>query len=102
MLWLCAHGLGKSGAAGTGDRKSVRIPFADLCIVCAWSAGLQLAVLAFEDKPMRSRMAHVAYPLDKCAFGFNELERMGAICRDSHCDKAWSGFGRWFGLGSGI
>lgn len=49
-----------------------------LCVVATRSAGLQFAVFAFEDEPMRAAMAHVASPLQHRALRFNQLERVSA------------------------
>lgn len=49
------------------------------------TTSLQLAVLAFEDKPMRARMTDVADPLDQGALALDELERVVTVGRDGHC-----------------
>ncbi|KAI9861894.1 MAG: hypothetical protein M1813_004962 [Trichoglossum hirsutum] len=43
-------------------------------IVGARSARLELAELAFEDEPVRARVAHAAVPEQQCRFTFDELE----------------------------
>jgi hypothetical protein len=70
-------------ALGTLDLPSIGSPF--LGLVCAWSTGLELAVLAFENVPMGSRMAHIAMPHHQCGVGFNHLERMVAGTHAGHC-----------------
>lgn len=58
--------------------------YENLGIVRARPTGLQLAILAFEDKPVWARMAHVAYPLNEGRFALYELEAVSAICWKSH------------------
>lgn len=56
------------------------------CVVGARTAGLELAVFAFEYEPVRARMAHTADPLDECALGLDEFERVGAVGWYGHDD----------------
>lgn len=44
------------------------------CFNCAWSTGLELASLAFIDKPVGSRMAHGAVPENQTSVGLDDLE----------------------------
>lgn len=50
-----------------------------LGFIGARSAGLELAVLAFKDEPVRSRMAHATDPLNQGRLGFEEGELVMAI-----------------------
>ena len=63
----------------------MRHTLAHLAEVGAGAAGLELAVLAFEDEPVRPRVAHVAHPLDERTLGLDDLEGMNAACWYSHC-----------------
>lgn len=45
------------------------------------TAGLQFAVLALEDVPMRSRVAHRADPLNKRRLALQQVEGMIAVAR---------------------
>jgi len=45
-----------------------------LAAVHAGPAGLQFAVLALEDKPVRAGMADIAQPLDQTRFRLDQLE----------------------------
>lgn len=65
----------------------MRHTFAHLTEVGAGSAGLELAVLAFEDEPMRSGVAHVADPLDQSALRLDDFEGMDTACWYSHCSE---------------
>jgi len=62
--------------------------FFGLDFVGAWSAGLELAVFAFEDVPVRTRMAHRADPLNEGRFRLEEVERVVTVSWDSHCEEA--------------
>lgn len=67
----------------------MRHTLAHLAEVGAGAAGLELAVLAFEDEPVRPRVAHVAHPLDERALGLDDLEGMNAACWYSHCSYCY-------------
>ena len=56
----------------------------DLCLVGAWAACLELAMLAFEDVPMWPRMAKVAVPEYQRGIRLDHLERMVA-CSAWYC-----------------
>lgn len=58
-----------------------------LAEVSAGSAGLELAVFALENEPVRSGVAHIAHPLDERTLGFDDLEGMDATRGDSHCSE---------------
>lgn len=49
------------------------------------SAGLQLAVFAFEDVPMWTGMTHRANPLNERRLRFQKIERVVAVIWYSHC-----------------
>jgi hypothetical protein len=68
----------------------VRHTFGFLAKVGTGSARLELAVLAFEDEPMRSRVAHVAHPLDEAALRLDDLEGVHTACWYSHFCKVLS------------
>lgn len=55
------------------------------CLVRARPAGLELAMLALENVPVRPGVAHVAMPQDQRRVGFDHLERMVATARHCHC-----------------
>ncbi|KAE9370911.1 hypothetical protein N431DRAFT_442690 [Stipitochalara longipes BDJ] len=80
------------------DRTAVTTKMLDF--VRTRAAGLELAVLALEDVPVRSRVAHRADPLDECRLGFEQVEGMVAIARESHFGKAVDVTGE-MGLGAG-
>ena len=63
-----------------GAELAMRLDF-----VGAWAAGLQLAVLALEDVPVRSGVAHGADPLDEGRLRLEEVEAMVAVTGDRHC-----------------
>jgi len=69
--------------------------FFGLDFVGAWSAGLELAVFAFEDVPVRTRMAHRADPLNEGRFRLEEVERVVTVSWDSHCEEASFGEFGW-------
>jgi len=48
------------------DERSRQTRHADLDLVGAWSASLELAIPTFEDVPVGARVAHRAGPLDQC------------------------------------
>jgi len=55
-------------------------------------AGLKLAVLALEDVPVRSRVAHRADPLNQRRFRLQKIEGMVAVSWKSHFGKVvWYG-----------
>ena len=45
---------------------------------------MDLAIPAFEDPPVRSRMAQVAMPLDQRVIGLDHLEDMRAVVGEGH------------------
>jgi hypothetical protein len=51
------------------------------------TARLELAVLALEDVPVRSGVAHRADPLDQCRLGLQQVEGVVAVARESHFGK---------------
>jgi len=58
----------------------------DLHFRGAWSACLELAVFALKDEPMRTRVAHVAYPFHQSGLRLDELEGVVAISAvEGHC-----------------
>ena len=66
-----------------------------LCLVGAGPAGLELAVIALEDEPVRAGLADAAVPQDQRGVGLDDLEGVGAL--------AWIGHsGRWSWPGSGF
>jgi hypothetical protein len=58
------------------ERKAVTIV---LDFVRTRAAGLEFAVFALEDVPVRSGMAHRAHPLNKCRLRLKQVERVVAI-----------------------
>lgn len=56
-----------------------------LNLVGTRSTCLELAVLAFVDKPVSAGVAHGADPLDQGRLGLEKVEGMVAVPRDSHC-----------------
>jgi hypothetical protein len=62
-----------------------------LAEVGAGAAGLELAVLALKDEPVRAGVAHVAHPLDEATLRLQDLEGVHAASRDGHCSeiKLW-------------
>jgi hypothetical protein len=54
----------------------------------AGATGLELAVLALIDVPMRPAMAHRTDPLDERGLGLEQVEGVMAVARDRH-DERW-------------
>ena len=73
-------------------KREVRHTFTQSAEVGAGSAGLELAVLALENEPVRSGVAHVAHPLDEATLGFDDFEGVDTARWYSHCSKFCLGF----------
>lgn len=54
----------------------------ELHLVRTRAAGLQFAIFAFKDIPMRSRVTHRAYPLNQSRFRFEEVEGVVTMARE--------------------
>lgn len=63
-----------------------------LCLHGAISTGLEFAVLALINEPVRSRVTHRTDPLNQCRFWLENIERMAAVCRNGHCVRVKLGF----------
>lgn len=61
-----------------------------LDLVRARTAGLELAVLALKDVPMGTRVTHGTNPLDQGGLRLEKVERVVAVCMESHCDVGLS------------
>jgi hypothetical protein len=59
------------------------------CFVRAWPTGLQLAGLAFENIPVRARMAQIAVPEYQSGVRLDHLEGMVASSWYSHCANSF-------------
>ena len=95
MLWICG-GLERSWAGRPVPHiqleiKKVLTASGDggrLDFIRTWAARLELAVLALEDVPVRTGVAHRADPLDQRRLGLQQIEGVVAIARERHFGKA--------------
>jgi hypothetical protein len=60
----------------------------ELHLVRTRAAGLQFAIFAFKEIPMRSRVTHRAYPLNQSRFRFEEVEGVVTMARECHFSMA--------------
>ena len=58
-----------------------------LGVVGAGAAGLQLAIFALKDEPVRATVTHIAHPLDQSTFGLDQLKAVGAAVWYGHGAK---------------
>ncbi|KAI1210961.1 uncharacterized protein F4807DRAFT_44927 [Annulohypoxylon truncatum] len=61
-----------------------------LAAVYACPARVELAVSTLENPPVRTRMTHMAGPLDESAVRLQHLERVCAVVSHCHVCEIWS------------
>lgn len=56
----------------------------------AWTTGLELAILAFEDEPVRTGLTHATMPEDECRVALDHGEGVLTESRDGHVGRRGS------------